>query len=213
MVFEQIRIGGDRNFAYLIGDASAGQAAAVDVGYNPQTIIDRLSELKLQLAYIISTHSDYDHTGQNRQLRKATGAKLAMHRSVSGVDVQLDDDDELAVGAVTMRIIACPGHSRDSIALLVDGSKLISGDELFVGKIGGTGGRAQAELQYESLHGKLMTLDDAVEVWPGHDFGTEPSSTIGRERTTNPFLLCEDFEKFHWLKNNWAAYKRDHGIA
>ena len=111
-----------------------------------------------------------------------------------------------------IRIIHCPGHSPESIGLLVDETKLISGDELFVGKVGGTGSEDQARTQYDSLHGRFMTLDDAVEVWPGHDVGVQPSSTIGHERRTNPFLLRESFEDFLWLKRNWAQYKKEQGI-
>jgi hydroxyacylglutathione hydrolase len=59
----------------------------------------------------------------------------------------------------------------------------------------------------------LLILADDVAVYPGHDYGTQPTSTIGRERQTNPFLQCESFEDFLWLKDNWAQYKREHGIA
>jgi hydroxyacylglutathione hydrolase len=138
MAFEQIRIGGDRNFAYLVGDEQAGEAAAVDVGCNPQTIADRLDELGLTLKYIIGTHSHYDHIDGHEELKNLVGGAIVMHESVSGVDKGVADGDTLEVGSVKMQVIHCPGHSADSIALLVDGKTLISGDELFIGKIGGT---------------------------------------------------------------------------
>jgi len=213
MLFEQIKIGGNRNFAYLIGDATAGVAAAVDVGYNPQMILDRCAALDVKLQYLFATHSHPDHIGAIPELREMTGATYAAYKTVDGVDMPLDDGDEVAVGDVRVKVIFCPGHRHDSIGLLVNDKKLISGDELFVGKIGGTGTEAMARQQHENLHARFMTLDDDVEVWPGHDFGVKPHSTIGEERASNPFLLQQSFEDFWHLKNNWAEYKREHGIA
>ena len=88
-----------------------------------------------------------------------------------------------------------PGHSTDSICILAaapgETARLITGDTLFVGKVGGTGYGADARAEYDSLHKKLMTLPDETEVWPGHDYGVAPSSTIGNEKETNPFLRCD----------------------
>lgn len=212
MIFEQIDIGGDRNFAYLIGDEAAGAAAAVDVGTNPQRIADRLDALDLKLELLIGTHSDYDHIDAMPQLAEQTGARIALHESYARAEVALSDGQTIHVGAVPIEIIHCPGHCADSIVLLIDAAKLITGDELFVGKIGGTSGEAQAHQQYDSLHGRLMGLDDELEVWPGHNVGVQPSSTIGDERRTNPFLVQPTFQAFLHLKDNWAQYKLDHGI-
>ena len=91
--------------------------------------------------------------------------------------------------------------------------KLITGDTLFVGKVGGTGFGDDAKEEFESLHQKILTLPDETEVWPGHDYGAAPHSTVGNERQTNPFLQRSDFEGFVDLKRNWLAYKKEHGIA
>jgi hydroxyacylglutathione hydrolase len=213
MIFEQLRIGGDRNFAYLIGDGASGEGAAVDVGYNPKRVIERASEIGLTLRWIFATHSHYDHVDAIPELREATGARYAAFNTVSSIDRPLSDGDELELGAVRIRVMHCPGHSDDSIALLLDRTKCLTGDELFVGKIGGTATEAMARQQHESLHSKLMSLDDRVEVWPGHDFGLTPTSTIGAERQANPFLLQPTFEDFWHLKRHWAQYKKEHGIA
>ena len=87
----------------------------------------------------------------------------------------------------------------------------MTGDTLFVGKVGGTDFGKGARQEYDSLK-KLMKLDDDIEVYPGHNFGVKPSSTIGHERTTNPFILTHSFESFVELKQNWLAYKKEHGI-
>jgi glyoxylase-like metal-dependent hydrolase (beta-lactamase superfamily II) len=89
--------------------------------------------------------------------------------------------------------------------------KLISGDTLFVGKVGGTDLGPGARKEWESLQ-KLMRLPDPTEVWPGHNYGVAPTSTIGHEKKTNPFLLQPTFDAFIDLKANWLEYKKKHGI-
>ena len=81
-----------------------------------------------------------------------------------------------------------------------------------MGKVGGTGSDEAARAQYESLHKKILTLDEKVEVYPGHNYGTKTSSTIGYEKENNPFLLQNSFQKFLYLKENWLEYKRIHDI-
>ncbi len=93
------------------------------------------------------------------------------------------------------------------------GDAVFTGDTLFVGKVGGTDLGEGARTEYDSLHQRLLALPDDTRVYPGHDVGVAPKSTIGHERETNPFLLQLDFEAFVNLKRNWAAYKKEHGIA
>ena len=110
-----------------------------------------------------------------------------------------------------MSFIHTPGHSPDSMCVLVN-NNLVSGDTLFVGKVGGTASPEEARVEFESLK-RLMVLEDSINVWPGHDYGVRPSSTIGEERQTNPFCLrLNNFDDFLWLKVNWLAYKEEHNI-
>ncbi|MBT4484431.1 MAG: hypothetical protein HOC71_12230 [Candidatus Latescibacteria bacterium] len=88
----------------------------------------------------------------------------------------------------------------------------MTGDTLFVGKVGGTGLGNDARDEYRSLHEKLIPLPEDTRVWPGHDYGVRPSSTIGEELRENPFILRNSLEEFVELKKNWAEYKRKHGI-
>jgi len=210
MTFHQIRAGGDRNFAYLVGDR--GEAALFDPPPDPSLYQDLLAKEGLEVIYIVATHGHGDHTWGLEAARKATGGKVVAHSASSlGPDVAVTDGETLPLGGLEMKFIHTPGHTMDSMCILV-GGKLITGDTLFVGKVGGTDYGEGARLEYESLHGKLMTLPDEVEVWPGHDYGTAPTSTIGKEKKTNPFLLQPSFEDFLELKKNWLQYKREHGI-
>jgi len=143
---------------------------------------------------------------------KQTGGQAVAHKkSHFDTPLRVDDGDTLELGSLTLTVIHTPGHTDDSICIL-GGDKLVTGDTLFVGKVGGTDFGEAARKEYNSLHKKLMTLDDNIEVCPGHDYGVAPTSTIGHERKTNPFILRDSFESFVELKRNWLQYKTDHGI-
>ncbi len=211
MIFEQIPVGGDRNFAYLIGDESSKQAAVVDPAYRPEQVLALATERGLDVVYLINTHDHHDHADGNEHVLAHTDAKLLSFAAGSVADGQ-----EISLGAVTLRFLHTPGHTPDSVCVLTSEGgapgKLVTGDTLFVGKVGGTGLGDDARAEYDSLHGKLLALAEDTEVWPGHDVGVAPSSTIGQEKRSNPFLLRESFEDFVDLKRNWAEYKRQHGI-
>jgi len=212
MIFKQLSAGGDRNFSYFIADKTPGEAAIVDPGPSTDEVMELIKVNDLNLKYIINTHDHYDHTGGNSTLAKSTGAQIAMHRLAhSKHNIDLKDGDILNLGSLTMRIIHTPGHTSDSICILVE-NELVTGDTLFVGKVGGTGFGQDARDEYDSLHEKLMKLPPDTRVWPGHDYGVRPSSTIGDELRENPFILCESFEAFVDIKRNWLEYKKKHGI-
>jgi hydroxyacylglutathione hydrolase len=213
MVFEQLRAaGGDRNFSYLVGDEISREAVIVDPGDPPRAELKALKKYRLLLKYVINTHDHADHTGGNAEIAGLTGAGIVMHASAHtshGRDVR--DGDALKVGDMRLRIIHTPGHTPDSICILA-GEDLLTGDTLFVGKVGGTGFGLDAREEYDSIHGKLLILPPETRVWPGHDFGVRPSSTIGDEIRENPFILRDSFESFLDLKRNWLEYKQEHGI-
>ena len=212
MIFQQIRAGGDRNFGYLIGDEESKEAAVIDPSSSPGVFPPAAEKHGLKIVYIIGTHGHGDHTGGIPALKKRTGAEVVMHTSAPGkADIDVSDGDTIKLGKLELKVIHTPGHTLDGICILV-GDKLVTGDTLFVGKIGGTGTEEAARIEYDSLFNKVMKLDDSIEVYPGHDYGVAPTSTIGHERETNPFLLRKDFKDFMWLKDNWAAYKLEHGI-
>jgi len=211
MLFEQIRTGGDRNFAYLIGDEDSREAALVDPANDPGACVAAAEQRGLKVKYVINTHGHYDHIDGNEAVRRRTGAKVAAHESARhGHDIGVKDGEVLRLGKLKVRVLHTPGHTGDAICVLAEG-KLMTGDTLFVGKVGGTDFGAGARREFESLE-RLMELPEETEVYPGHDYGVAPSSTIGHERETNPFLLRRDFRDFVHLKEHWAEYKAKHGI-
>jgi hydroxyacylglutathione hydrolase len=213
MIFYQIDAGGDRNFAYLMADKDGGRAALVDPPGDYDRYLGLVTKHGLKVEYIILTHGHADHTWGVDEAKQQTGAKVVAHKlNPLDADIIVDDGDRLALGSTALRFIYTPGHSDDSICIL-GGDKLVTGDTLFVGKVGGTDYGDNARKEYDSLHQKIMTLEDRIEVYPGHDFGVKKSSTIGHERETNPFLLRESFEDFLHLKRTWLDYKKEHGIA
>lgn len=197
MFFKQIQQHGD-NFSYIIADEATQEAAVADPSYNADEIIIIIKNKKFQLKYIINTHGHSDHTAGNTELQSIFGAKLVAHeQSKTHYDLPVAEGELLRVGKINIKIIYTPGHTTDSICLLVDNEKLLTGDTLFVGECGRTdfpGGNSKS--MYESLFNKLLKLNDNVEVYPGHDYGLKPSSTIGEERRSNYTLQPRSLTDF-----------------
>ncbi len=213
MLFEQIDAGGDRNYCYLIADEKTKRCAVVDPGYETDKLEARVQELGLQVAYIFNTHGHHDHIAGNDVFRQGDVQLAAYKGASTDPDIKLDHGDEVQMDDVTIKILFTPGHYLDSICILAE-DKLMTGDTLFVGCIGGTGSRgSSAETQFHSLFEVIMKLDDAIEVYPGHNYGEKPHSSVGYERANNPFLSRTNFDDFTWLKANWEEYKAEHGIA
>lgn len=196
MFFRQIKHRGD-NFSYIIADEITKEAAVIDPSFNTEAITQILKTQNFQLKYIINTHGHADHTAGNQELQKMFNAKIVAHKkSKINKHINLEDGDTIKIGKITIKVIHTPGHTPDSICLLIN-EKLLTGDTLFVGECGRTdlpGG--SAEDLYNSLFKKILKLDDKIEVYPGHDYGEYPYSTIGKERETNYTLQKRTLEEF-----------------
>ena len=212
MIFYQIKAGGDRNFAYLAADGDGGGAVLFDPPRDAGRYVDLLDKHDLTVEYVVFTHGHSDHTWGGGDVTRRFLCKTVGHESTAvNVDLRVKDGDAIRLGGITLEFIHTPGHTEDSICILC-GGKLVTGDTLFVGKVGGTDFGDGARKEYDSIHQKLMKLDPAIEVYPGHDYGTSPTSTIGEELESNPFILRDSFETFLDLKKNWLQYKAEHGI-
>ena len=197
MFFKQIQQHGD-NFSYIIADEVKREAAVVDPSYNAGVISSVIKAENLKLVYIIDTHGHSDHTAGNQELRSIFGAKIAAHKqSRVNADIKVDEGEIISIGSIPMEIIYTPGHTPDSICLLVDNQKLLTGDTLFVGECGRTdlpGGNSKS--MYNSLFNKIAKLNDSIEVYPGHDYGSKSYSTIGEEKRENYTLKPRSLVEF-----------------
>jgi len=196
MYFKQVKQRGD-NFSYIVADDTTKEAAIVDPSFNANALIRILRDQNLNVKYVINTHHHSDHTVGNKDFKSNFGAKIIAHKLARvDKDVSVIDGDVIKVGDINIKVIHTPGHTPDSICLLID-DILLTGDTLFIGECGRTdlpGG--SAEDMYHSLFGKLMKLDDRVKVYPGHDYGPRPHSTIGIERRTNYTLQKRTVDEF-----------------
>ena len=202
MFFKQIKHRGD-NFSYVIADESSKEAVVVDPSFNADVIISLIQNQGFTVKYIVNTHHHQDHSAGNTEIKSSTGSKIVAHKIAKiDQDIEVEGGDSLKVGGIIIEVIHTPGHCPDSICLLFDG-KLLTGDTLFVGECGRTdlpGGSPKA--LYNSFFQKLMTLDDDIEVYPGHDYGPRPQSTIGEERRTNYTLKKRTLSEFlEFMKN------------
>ena len=181
LVFEQVRTGGDRNFGYLIGDREAGRGVLVDPSYSPAVLVERAAAQGLTVTHIVNTHGHPDHTEGNAAAVELTGAPVAAHPAApEPPGVVLADGGELPVGALTLTCLHTPGHCDDHLVLFEPTHRvLVTGDLLFVGKVGGTKTEEDARTEWGSFR-------TTPRSGPATTTGRGPSSTIGLERQTNP---------------------------
>jgi len=203
MIFEQIPIGNMQNFSYLIGDEDSKEAAVVDPGWEIEKILEIAKKHDLNIKIILITHSHYDHIGSVKEIVDATDSVVYVHKEdvneikEKGItDIKfVKEGDEIDVGKIKIKVLHTPGHSPGSVCYLFD-NKLITGDMLFVEAIGRVdlpGG--DIEMMYNSLQ-KLKKLDENIEVYPGHDYGSLKSSTIAHEKKNNSYMKASKEEFF-----------------
>ncbi len=197
MILDQFRIGPYLNFTYLVADDEGGDAVVIDPSYGIDPVLDGIDARRAKVRYILNTHSHPDHVAGNQEVRERTGAKTVAHRVAPlHQDVSVEDGDAFTAGRLRFEVIHTPGHTKDSVLYLFDG-QVATGDTLFVGECGRTDlpGGDPSEM-YDSLLHRVMELDDALVVLPGHDYGTTPTSTIGREKRENYTLVPRTREEF-----------------
>ncbi len=195
-----------QNFVYIIGDKITKEAAIVDAGWEVDKIINEAIKENLTIKKIILTHSHHDHVQKADELASKTDAEVYSHELdfdeiepiIKNPNIKihkLKNNDEINVGKIKIKIIHTPGHTPGAICLLAE-NKLLTGDTLFVNAIGRTDlpGGDSIKL-FESLQ-NLKKLDGEIEVYPGHDYGDIPFSTIGGEKKTNPYFMCSTKEQF-----------------
>ena len=185
----QIPVGPMQNFSYIVEDTSTHEAIVIDPSWDLEKLTKTIDEQNLKIKYIVNTHWHDDHTRGNEELSKQLGAKIIQHEaSQLKNDLTVSDGDSIEFGSSFLMVYHTPGHSKDSICLL-GGGKIFTGDTLFVGNCGRVdlpGGSAK-EL-YHSLFDVLANFTDELVLYPGHDYGSSSTSTIGKEKQTNPVM-------------------------
>ncbi len=220
MFFKQLATR-DASLSYLFGCIGRGKAIAIAVDVvagDEDWFVDQACAAGVRIAYVVDTHVHADHVSGGRALAARAGAPYCLHEMAHEVVrfpfEQLTDGQELDIGNVRVQVVHTPGHTPESVCLLVKDLRrgdapwfVVTGDTLFVGAVGRpdlAGREAEmAGLLYESLHTRLLPLPADLEVFPGHQAGSacgvglsgKPSSTLGFERRWNPALSMskEDF--------------------
>jgi hydroxyacylglutathione hydrolase len=187
---EQISVGKMANFTYLIIDNEDKETAIIDPSWDLEKIFEIIKKNDYKIKYIINTHSHYDHILGNDQI-------VAITKSKEKNDISVNDGDEFKIGKTLIKVLFTPGHSKDSICLIVDSKIIITGDTLFVGNCGRTDlPGSDPEEMYNSLFEKILKLDNNLVVYPGHNYGYKSISTIGEEKKNNYVLLPRSREQF-----------------
>jgi len=216
VIFQQILNEESGCLSYLIGCTQAGQAVIVDPARDRVDDYVAMARRKgLTVSDIIETHVHADHVSGNQALAAKTGARIHIHPAANAAFPHdpVEHGRELRIGSVALHVVHVPGHTPDSIALLVTdlgrGTEpwfVLTGDTLFVGDVGRPdfGGEQAAAHLYASLTERLLRLPDSVEVYPAHGAGSscgramssKTATTIGFERRFNAALQVPDAEEF-----------------
>jgi hydroxyacylglutathione hydrolase len=195
---------------YLVVCPETGQAAVIDPAGQPERILALANAVGARVVLILDTHGHADHVQANAVLKAACGAPVCMHvdddsffgdpqireeierelglPSAPPADRLLADGEVLTLGKLKIEVLHTPGHTPGSVCFRIGGN-LFTGDTLFVGDVGRTdlvGGSLNRLI--DSLARKIIQLPPETVVWPGHDYGETPTSTIGRERVENPYI-------------------------
>jgi glyoxylase-like metal-dependent hydrolase (beta-lactamase superfamily II)/rhodanese-related sulfurtransferase len=204
MIFASFR-DGEGCKSYIVGCPDTCAAAIIDPALDQvDRYIGEIAKLGLRPRYIIDTHTHADHFSGAQAIRREYGAPIVMHRLSPSpyVDLHVDDGHMLPLGAMRVRILHTPGHTRDSMSLHIE-DRVFTGDTLLIGGTGRTDlPSGDPEQLFDSLFGKLLALPDDTLVFPAHDYKGREHSTIGDERRANPRLAKTDRAEFIAMMNS-----------
>ncbi len=184
--------------SYLVVDEVSNEAALIDPSQEIplEDYLDALQKQKAVLRYIIETHTHADHISSAPVLKEKTGALLVRHALAPSKlnDMPVQGGERITLGSSELHILATPGHTNESISLLVGGA-VFAGDALLIGGTGRTDFQlGDSEALYTSLHEVFGALPDSTVVYPAHDYKSRTHSTIGDERAHNPRFLLPKHE-------------------
>lgn len=209
MIVKQYEVGHFAVFCYLIGDEEAQEGLFIDPADEADYLLREARKNGVnKIRYIVNTHSHVDHVMGNAEMKKKTGAQIVLHEAEAPyltrtppdlltmfqatpsppADILVKEGDVIKVGTVGLKVLHTPGHSPGGMSLYMDGM-VFTGDTLFVGSVGRTDFPGSSwEMMEASIRRKLYTLPGDTIVFPGHNYGSTPSSTIQYEKRHNPFV-------------------------
>ena len=209
MLVKQYEVGNFAVFCYLIGDEESQEGLFIDPADDANTLLAEAKFFGLnKIKYIVNTHSHIDHIMGNAEMAKKTGAKIVIHEEDAAAlvrtppymlemfratasppaDSVVKEGDVIQVGNVKLKVLHTPGHSAGGICLYFDGM-VFTGDTLFVGSVGRTDFPGSSwEVLEASIRQKLYVLPGETVVFPGHNYGSAPTTTIQYEKRHNPFV-------------------------
>lgn len=203
LYLKQMEIGPMENFVYLVGDAKTREVLIVDPAWQVDTILRVVKEEDLKVKGALVSHFHFDHTNGVEELLESVSCPIYVNKhDVPYLDFSsshikpVDGGEKIKVGDVEIEMVHTPGHTPGSQCFHVR-NRLISGDTLFIGACGRCdlpGGNA--EDMYRSLTQKLMKFDDATILCSGHNYSDKPTSTMGNEKRTNPYLMMDSLQNF-----------------
>ncbi len=210
IIIKQIPIKPFQVLTYIVACPQSLDAVIIDPAGDEDKLLALIETKKFRVKYILNTHGHADHVLGNPKMKDSLKIPVCMHEAddrffndpavrekssyelglppTDSADIKLKDGDILEVGSLNIKVIHTPGHTPGSVCYLV-GENLFTGDTLFVGAAGRTdliGGSLNTLIK--SIEEKLIVLPKQTIVWPGHDYGESPSSTIGREMEENPYI-------------------------
>lgn len=206
LVLEHLTVGPLQSNCFILGDEESGEAVVIDPGGDGEMILKAISRKSWKVTAILNTHAHFDHIAANAIVKNGTGAPLMAPKDDSpfmaqahvsarmyGLEVDsspeadrlLDDGDSIMLGNEKIQVVSTPGHTPGG-ATFVTSIGVFPGDSIFAGSIGRTdlpGG--DYDTLISSIRKQILSLDDDTPVYPGHG----PATTVGRERSHNPFLV------------------------
>jgi hydroxyacylglutathione hydrolase len=200
---KQMEIGPMENFVYFVGSKTTREVLVVDPAWQVDTILRMAKEEDLKIKGALVSHFHFDHTNGIEELLESVNVPIYVNKKdvpfmefSSDAIKAVDNGYKITVGEIEIEMIHTPGHTPGSQCFHVQ-NRLISGDTLFIGACGRCdlpGGDAKE--MYASLTQKLMKLDDATLLLPGHNYAEKATSTLGDEKKSNPYLMCDSLENF-----------------
>jgi hydroxyacylglutathione hydrolase len=209
LIIEAIKVGSLEVICYVVGCPTTGEGLLIDPAAPSEAVARYIARHQLTIRWIVNTHGHADHTAGNDYWAQKTGAPTVIHEldwqffstpamqqaaraegfpPLRHIDRQVRDGDQLTLGQAELKVIHTPGHSPGAICLYTPGH-LFTGDTLFVDSAGRTDlPGASLEQLVASIQEKILPLPDNTVIWPGHDYGDTPTSTLAEQKINNPYI-------------------------